>query len=604
MSGKTTGTDTAAHGEASATEGGTGAAGVRGPDRRDHTDRFDLRALYETSQLLSSSLELEFVLNNLLLTAMSKLLVTKGVALLFDPLAGAYRVAASKGIAALGSGKEIGLGSIDTDDPMLGDDVPDELQAHGIRLVFPVAFGHREIGLIGLGPKFTKQPFEGRELEFMASLVNMSSAAVHNSLMVEELKQANRDLDGKVQQLNTLFDLSQEFNATVDRKRLVKLLTFALMGQMMVTKHVFLIRSVTGEGDNDSNMHIVTAKGIRKDELDAETIEEMCVQEDMLLLEDEDDEGDCANLRKKGFRLILPIRQKGDTGAVLCLGPKMTGQAYQPDEIEFLYALGNLAFVSLTNSYLVEEQIEKERLEEEMRLAREIQERLQPRELPVMSTVDAASLALPSRHVAGDYFDAVRLDGDRMLYAIADVTGKGVPASLLMSNLQACLRVLTPLDISLEEATSHINRVISENTGFDKFITYVHGIFDARDGSFQYVNAGHNPPTLVRADGSVELLEVGGLLLGVMAGAPYESDTVTLNEGDVLALFTDGVTEAMSPDNEEYGEERLEALLQEHRGESAAEILRVLREDIREFTAHAPVLSDDLTIIVIKRVSA
>ncbi|NNF03112.1 MAG: protein serine phosphatase, partial [Rhodothermales bacterium] len=404
-----------------------------GSVRRDHTDRFDLRALYETSQLLSSSLELEFVLNNLLLTAMSKLLSTKGVALLFDPLGSAYRVAASKGIAALPTGTDIVLDGIDTNDPMLEDDVPERLLEHGVKLVFPVAFGHREIGLIGLGPKFTKQPFEERELEFMASLVNMSSAAVHNSLMVEELKLANRDLDGKVQQLNTLFDLSQEFNATVDRKRLVKLLTFALMGQMMVTKHVFMIRSVTGEGDNGSNMHIVTAKGVRKEDLDADTIASMCAQQDMVLFVEDGDSEACDHLREKGFRLVLPIRQKGDTGAVLCLGPKMTGQTYQPDEIEFLYALGNLAFVSLTNSYLVEEQIEKERLEEEMRLAREIQERLQPRELPVMQTIDAASLALPSRHVAGDYFDAVRLDDDRMLYAIADVTGKGVPASLLMS---------------------------------------------------------------------------------------------------------------------------------------------------------------------------
>lgn len=591
-------------GGAAQTNVGPAAGSAATGGRRDHTDRFDLRALFETSQLLSSSLELEFVLNNLLLTAMSKMLVTKGVALLFDPLASAYRVAASKGLAALDPGTELKIGRIDTDDPMLGDAVPEALAGHGVRLVFPVAFGHREIGLIGLGSKFTKQPFEDRELEFMASLVNMSSAAVHNSLMVEELKQANRDLDGKVQQLNTLFDLSQEFNATVDRKRLVKLLTFALMGQMMVTKHVFMIRSVTGEGDNGSGMHIVTAKGIRKEELDAETIESMCVQKDMILLEDDDENGDCANLRKKGFRLVLPIRVKGDTGAVLCLGPKMTGQAYQPDEIEFLYALGNLAFVSLTNSYLVEEQIEKERLEEEMRLAREIQERLQPRELPAMRTLDAASLALPSRHVAGDYFDAVRLDDDRMLYAIADVTGKGVPASLLMSNLQACLRVLAPLDISLEEATSHMNRVICENTGFDKFITYVHGIFDARDGSFMYVNAGHNPPTLVRSDGTIELLEVGGLLLGVMAGVPYEKGTVTLNEGDVLALFTDGVTEAMSPDNEEYGEERLEALLAENRTRPTAEIMRVLREDINEFTGHATVLSDDLTIIVLKRTTA
>ena len=567
------------------------------------TDRFDLRAIYETSQLLSSSLDLEFVLSNLLRTAMGKLLVTKGTALLFDPLKSGYTVAAVKGIAGLEKEKNIVLSGVDLERTMQGEKVPTELRVLGVDLVFPVAFGHREIGLIGLGSKFTGQPFEEQELEFMASLVNMSSAAVHNSLMVEELKQANKDLDSKIQQLNTLFDLSQEFNSTVERSSLVKLLTFALMGQMLVREHLFLIRSVSDETNNNSGVHVVTAKGITREELTPEIVDSLCSIEEMILLDDESAPKGCALLKEKGFSLVLPIRQQNKVGALLCLGAKMTGQDYQPDDIEFLYALGNLAFVSLQNSYLVDEQLEKERLEEEMRLAREIQERLQPATLPTFEGLDTASLALPSRHVAGDYFDAIPLDENRILYAIADVTGKGVPASLLMSNLQACLRILVPLDISLEIGTAHMNRVITENTGYDKFITYFHGVYDRRDGSFKYVNAGHNPPTLVRADGSMELLDKGGLLLGVLAGVPYESGTVTLGVGDVLSMFTDGVTEAMSPEGEEWGEERLEPLLISNRGKSAEGVLKDVHDAIKEFTEHAPVLSDDLTMIVVKRVS-
>lgn len=568
----------------------------------NRTDRFDLRAIYETSQLLSSSLDLEFVLSNLLRTAMGKLLVTKGATLLYDPIRSLYTIPAVKGISNLVKGSDLSLSNVDLEKTMQGESVPQELRAFGITLVFPVAFGHREIGLIGLGSKFTGQPFEEQELEFMASLVNMSSAAVHNSLMVEELKLANRDLDSKIQQLNTLFDLSQEFNSTVDRSSLVKLLTFALMGQMLVREHIFLIRSVSDETKNDSGVQIVTVKGMTREELTPKLINSLVSIEEMVLLDDPSAPKACKALKAKGFCLVLPIRQKKQVGAVLCLGSKMTGQPYQPDEIEFLYALGNLAFVSLQNSYLVDDQIEKERLEEEMRLAREIQERLQPSKLPVFDGLETASLALPSRHVAGDYFDAIKLDKDRILYAIADVTGKGVPASLLMSNLQACLRVLVPLDLSLEEATSHMNRVITENTGFDKFITYFHGIYDRRDGSFKYVNAGHNPATLVRADGSIELLEKGGLLLGVIAGMPYESGTVTLEIGDVLSIFTDGVTEAMSPDGEEWGEERLEPLLSNVRDLSAEGVLSAVHEAIKVFTHHAPVLSDDLTMMVIKRV--
>ncbi len=569
------------------------------------TDRFDLRALYETSQLLSASLDLEFVLSNLLLTAMSKLLVTRGSALVFDPVMDAYKIAASKGISDLKKGEYFSVSGVNMKELMSGDDVPAELAAHGIALVFPVAFGHREIGLIGLGPKFTKQPFGDQELEFMLSLVNMSSSAVHNSLMVEELKQANRDLDGKVQQLNTLFDLSQEFNSTVDRDQLVKLLTFALMGQMLVQKHVFLLRTEDGaEADTveGTDIHVVTAKGVKRSVFSEPVIASLCALQELLLIDDEEVPKEWQTLKEAGIALVLPIKQKGETCAMLCLGKKMTGQGYQPDEIEFLYALGNLAFVSLQNSYLVDQQLEKKRLEEEMRLAREIQERLQPSEIPELASLQTASMAIPSRHVAGDYFDAIMLGEGKLLFAIGDVTGKGMPASLLMSNLQACLRVLVPMDVSLEEAAAHINRVISENTGSDKFITYVHGIYDEETRIFEYVNAGHNPPTLVRANGDIELLETGGLLLGVMADAVYERGSVKLETGDVLFLFTDGVTEAMSPEEEEYGEERLEKLLQETRHLTASEILNAVREDIRVFTEDVPVLSDDITMIVIKSV--
>ena len=304
----------------------------------------------------------------------------------------------------------------------------------------------------------------------------------------------------------------------------------------------------------------------------------------------------------RGLVLAIPIRQKGETCGVLCLGPKMTGKPYEPDDVEFLTSLGNLAFVSLQNSFLVEQRLEKERLEEEMRLARQIQEGLQPARLPEIPGLEVATLAIPSRHVAGDYYDVVELDGGRALFAIADVTGKGMPASLLMSNLQAALHSIIPMDITLEEATANMNRVICRNTGFDKFITYFHGIYRIDDRSFRYVNAGHNPPMLLRADGTMEELETGGLLLGVMKDMPYEAGRVTLNPGDVLAIFTDGVTEAMSPEGEEFEEPRLEASLREVSGGTAQEILDHVREAIRAWTCDATVLSDDLTMMVLKAV--
>lgn len=564
------------------------------------TERFDLRALYETSRLLSASLDLEFVLNNLLLTAMSKLLVTRGAAFLFDPLEDAYLVASLKGMPTLEKDEQIHLDDIPADEMLRDDEVPEVLAEHRIKLVLPVAFGHRRIGLIGLGAKATGQPFEERELEFIQSLVNMSSAAVHNSLMVEELKQANRDLDNKIQQLNTLFDLSQEFNATLERDRLVKLLSFALMGQMLVGKHVLLLRRDDAE-DDGPGFEMAAKKGVKGD-MGEETIERLFQREEMVLLQDEGDEDGTAwgGLQHCGLVLALPLRQQSETHAVLCLGPKMTGQNYTPEDVEFLYALGNLAFVSIQNLHLVEEQIEKERLEKEMRLAREIQEGLLPQSIPSLETVEVGTLALPSRYVGGDYFDVVKLDDHHLLIGIADVTGKGVPAALLMASLQACLQTMVPMDLRLEDAVGHMNRVICTNTGFDKFITAFFGIYDATDQHFEYVNAGHDPPMLIRADERVERLEEGGLLLGVMKSASYERGRIDLHPGDVVLLFTDGVTEAMSPDDEEYTPERLEECLLDVHDRAAQAIVDAVQEDICRHTGDIVELSDDRTMVALK----
>jgi len=576
------------------------------PDISSHvqrTERFDLNALYETSRLLSASLDLEFVLNNLLLTAMSKLLVTRGAAFLFDPLEQAYRAASVKGMQGLKRGDLVRMSEIRTDHVLEREAVPEALAAYRIVLVIPVRYGHREIGLIALGKKATSQPFQKSELDFIQSLVNMSSAAVHNSLMVEELQQANRDLDTKIQQLNTLFDLSQEFNATLDRDRLAKTLSFALMGQMLVSKYLFLLRRTNTVGGipDGVELHSIASRGIKDPQLEQELVAELCGRKELLLLDGDDGMSPVwQHLKRRGLSVVVPLLQQGEPCGILCLGPKMTGQPYGPDDIEFLYSLGNLALVSIQNSYLVEEQIEKEKLEEEMRLARSIQEKLLPQEMPTLPGIEVATLALPSRMVGGDYLDVATLDGDRLLVAIADVTGKGMPASLLMANLQACLHVLFPMDITLEEATMHINRVICENTTHDKFITFFWGIYNTEDRTLQYVNAGHNPPMLVRANGDVELLEKGGLLLGVMKGLPYERGIVALAPGDLLVLYTDGVTEAMSLDSEEYGEKRLEQVLLAHREQSAHAVVDAAYHDIRKFTSYSPVLSDDLTMVVVK----
>lgn len=589
-------------------------------EKSPRTDRFDLHALYETSRLLGGSLELDFVLDNLLLTALSKLLVTRGAVLLWRPAEGGYRVAASKGDLGLTEGAVLALGGDAPtqagDEPMQGDAVPEPLKERGAALVLPLQRSERRLGLLALGPKATGDSFQTAEVEFVASLAGMSAAAVENALLVEELRQANRDLDGKVQEMNTLFDLSQEMGATLDEERLGKLLSYALMGQMAVRRHLFLVRERGRDAEDALHpFQTVVTRGVEVEMTPALT-EAICGRRELVRLEDEDGSGEDAppwqSLREAGLEVVLPIRHQEETCAALALGPKLTEKPYEPGDIEFLYSLGNLALTSLQNARLVEEQIEMERLEQEIALARDAQNRLLPQELPAVDGTAVAARTVPSREVGGDYYDVVALPGsgengdagECLLLAIADVTGKGVPASLLMANLQAALKALVPAGLPLDELTARLNRVACQNTDMGTFITFFVAIYDPATHALDYVNAGHNPPMLLRADDGdtedPELLETGGLLLGVMSGASYERGHLQLQPGDALAIFTDGAPEAMSPDGREFGEERLAESLRAHHPGGAEALLDGVFEDVRAFAGHPPYLSDDLTMIALQ----
>ncbi|MEM9999163.1 MAG: SpoIIE family protein phosphatase [Bacteroidota bacterium] len=568
------------------------------------TDRYDLRAVYETSGFLTS-LDLDFVLNNLLLVAMSKLLTTRGALLLdehrTDHTEDDYRVAAAKGMARDVGGLAVGQVlhmEVPAGAAWTGDAIPEPLREAGLHLALPLRYKDDVIGLLGLGKRARGGDYEAGEVAFVRSLVNMAAPAVHNARVAEELETANQNLAARVQELNTLFDLSQRFGRTLDRDEAVKLVSFSLLGQLLANRHLILVRSEAGQ------LTRAIERGGTTD-LPAELLARLSTLSAPVFLNEHCAE-DWTALREAGFSVLVPIGGRDVTRGVFALA-RATGQPYTDREVEFVTSLGTLAFTSLENAELVEARVEKERLEEEMRLARTIQERLLPTTPPPTDDLDIATLALPSRHVAGDYFDLIPLDDGTLLVAIADVSGKGMPASLLMANLQACLQVLRGSGLDLAAATARINRVVHGNTGAASFITFFWGIYDPATGRFDYVNAGHNPPMLLRADGSLELLEEGGLILGVLADFTYTEGTATLAPGDVLALFTDGVTEAHGLDAagahtefEDYGEARLEAVLRAHQSASAGAILAALHADVRTYTDDAP-LSDDLTALVLKR---
>jgi sigma-B regulation protein RsbU (phosphoserine phosphatase) len=301
-----------------------------------------------------------------------------------------------------------------------------------------------------------------------------------------------------------------------------------------------------------------------------------------------------------GIAAIIPMQVQNKTKGLILLGKKLRGGDYTAGDLEFLYSLANLAIISIENAKLFREAIEKQRLEDELILAREIQQGLLPQSLPQIPGFEIAAVNIPSQQVGGDYYDVIQRSEHEIIVAIGDVSGKGTPAALLMANVQASLRALIPVGLTLAETTARINDLTWMNTSSGRFITLFWGILNVQTKQFCYVNAGHNFPFLLRANGTVERLEEGGMILGMMkTTSPYQEGTVVLQPGDLLVLFTDGVSEAMNAQGVDFTEERFERTLQRLRSASANEVIEQVRKELWSYTQGAPP-SDDLTMLVLK----
>jgi len=234
--------------------------------------------------------------------------------------------------------------------------------------------------------------------------------------------------------------------------------------------------------------------------------------------------------------------------------------------------------------------------DEELQRAREIQESLLPKEIPQLAGFEVASAWQPARAVGGDYFDVLKLGEDRLAICIADVSGKGVPAALLMANVQASLRAsVRDLDSPARVCTI-INGMLCESIAADKFVTFFCGVLNAGTRTFRYCNAGHPYPILI-SGGVVRTLDQGGAVLGVFPAWTYQEWSVDLSSGDRLLLFTDGITEAEGPHGEEFGMERVATFAEDYAADSAASMNRQLLAEVTEFCAAQ--FHDDATLLVL-----
>jgi len=302
-------------------------------------------------------------------------------------------------------------------------------------------------------------------------------------------------------------------------------------------------------------------------------------------------------LRARQAALLLPLRSAGGMGGVLVVGARQDGEDYSAEELRALATLADQAALAAENLRLLEENLQKRRLDEQLAMARRIQERFLPTALPPTPALELRARSVFCLEVAGDYYDVMPLPDGRTVLAVGDVSGKGAGAAMLMANLQASLRTAVRAGGRLEEIVAGINQLICANTWDEQFITFFVGVFDPRTGRFFYVNAGHNPPLVARVDGRLERLHATGLLLGVLPEATYSRAELVLVEGDLLVLYTDGVSEALDAREEEFGEARLVRLAQEGRQGDVGQLVAAIEEAVVAFQGRSS-FADDFTLLV------
>jgi sigma-B regulation protein RsbU (phosphoserine phosphatase) len=313
------------------------------------------------------------------------------------------------------------------------------------------------------------------------------------------------------------------------------------------------------------------------------------------------------SLEQLQAELLLPLVVKDRLLGFISLSQKKSEEAYSGSDLRLLNSVASQTALALENARLTaaiaDEVAQRERLNRELEIAREVQERLLPQELPPIQGLDYAGICRPALGVGGDYYDFIDLPGGRLALAIGDVSGKGISAALVMANLQACLRsqaMTTPEDLA--GIVTRINKLIYQSSSSSRYVTFFLAEYDPATRRFCYVNAGHNPPMLFRkAQGGpqIERLEVGGPVIGLLGQFSFQQAALTLEPGDLLVTFTDGITESMNPEEAEWGEEALVETVLSCDALQAKEIVDRIICNAEKFAAGAQ-QHDDMTLVVMR----
>ncbi|HEX8546801.1 MAG TPA: PP2C family protein-serine/threonine phosphatase [Cytophagaceae bacterium] len=409
----------------------------------------------------------------------------------------------------------------------------------------------------------------------------MTHKQLSNGNVVNE--HAAHKLYVKQLELNSLLEITQAINSNLPEASLYKIFHFTILGNLNVKKLALYVLDSNweckvnyGTKDNFKN------KPLHKKILKCTTV---CFPGKELQEYDE-------------FSVIIPVAHKSNVLAYILAGGFEDSENLKDNSvISFLQTISSIIIVAVENKKLVRRELLQEAFKKELEIAREVQAMLFPKELPFNDNLKIVASYLPHLSIGGDYYDYMPIDADNFLICVGDVSGKGIPAALLMSNFQACLRTLVRQTCNLKEIVTELNYGILNNAKGERFITFFVAIINTKNKTINYINAGHNPIFLVPANGKCQLLEKGTTVLGAFKDLPFlEDETLTYGENTLIFAYTDGLTETCNDKNEEFGMERLEKIL---RAKSRFEISKLHSGLLKKLDTHkgAQNYADDITCL-------
>jgi serine phosphatase RsbU (regulator of sigma subunit) len=425
---------------------------------------------------------------------------------------------------------------------------------------------------------------------------------------LSKLEEENERLKNAVEELSIINDISTAINSSLSLEKIIELIVQKCIKHLQVEQGTVTLLERGGQDNQFRTMmrQADASSGYMPFHLDTQITGWMLNHKKPLIIDDLDSDERFRTLETEAnpikTLLSVPLMLKGSIIGSLNVFNKRSGEKFIEADKRLLCIISTQSAQVIENARLYEEEQSLMSIQEEMKIAFNIQMGLLPKSAPMIEGFEVAGKSLPAKSVGGDYFDLIRLGDGRLFFCLGDIAGKGMPAALLMSNMLATLRGQN-LDLSTPGSIlNHSNDHLFRNTSLERFSTLFLGILDPASSELNYSNAGHNLPFIVRASGDVTRLEMGNLVLGVEEEVEYSEYLVKLDPGDTLVVFSDGISEAINPEEEEFGDETLPEIVMNNKNLTAMQLIDKVIGDVFDHAGKAP-QRDDMTMVVIKRTS-